>query len=103
MRFLEAIDLFSYIPVPQAYPVSTKKSKIGSTIFIVIILAYLIFDFYKFVTDNVPIINAYETDIINKGASPVPKVAFGMYFKQTIGNSTQYFMFNNSQYFTYKF
>lgn len=59
MKFLELIDVFSYIPVPQAYPVSTKKSKIGSVVFILALIGYLAYDFYKFIVDNVPIINAY--------------------------------------------
>jgi hypothetical protein len=62
IRFLEVIDLFSYIPVPQAYPVSTNKSKIGSIIFICGIIGYLIFDMYNFVTSNIPIVNAYKVN-----------------------------------------
>lgn len=104
LKFIQAIDVFSYIPVPQAYPVSTKKSKIGSIIFIFAILGYLIYDFYSFVTSNVSIINAYETDIINSGPSPVPRIAFGMYFKNQVNStSSTSYMFNNSAYFTYKF
>lgn len=103
IKFLEVIDVFSYIPVPQAYPISTKKSKIGSAIFICAIIGYLIYDFYKFVTDNVPNVNAYDTEIINKGFSPVPRLGFGMYFKQTTPTGSTYFMFNDSSYFTYKF
>lgn len=103
-KILELVDLFSYIPVPQAYPVSTNKSKIGSLIFIGVILGYLIFDLYMFITNNVSIINAYETDIINMGPSPVPRLAFGMYFKNQVNTSYSYsYMFNDSRYFTYRF
>ena len=66
--------------MPQAYPVSTNKPKIGSIIFLLFILGYLIYDFYKFITNNIPIANAIEADLINKGNFSVPEIAFGMYY-----------------------
>ena len=47
-------------------------------------LGYLIYDMYMFVTANLMTINAYEVDVINAGACPVPNFAFGMYFKNQI-------------------
>lgn len=59
LKFLKFIDLFSYIPVPQAYPVSTSKSRVGSIAVIIILVGYLIYDFYIFVTKSVPTLNVY--------------------------------------------
>lgn len=53
------IDLFSYIPVPQAYPVSTSKSRAGSVAVIILLVGYLIYDFYLFLTKSVPTLNVY--------------------------------------------
>jgi hypothetical protein len=50
------MDIFSFIPVPKDRPVSTKQSLIGTAIFIVIFLTYIIVDFYQFVTSNPPIV-----------------------------------------------
>lgn len=94
-KFLELIDVFSYIPVPTAYPVSTNKSKFGSILFICVLISYLIYDFYNFVTNNIPIINAYRTNIINSGPFPMPKISFGMYYKQNTINGTNHYMLNN--------
>jgi hypothetical protein len=66
------------VPVPQAYPVSTNKSKIGSVLFICIIIGYLIFDFVRFIKDNVPTLNAYSLSTINIGPTPMPSIAFGL-------------------------
>lgn len=60
------MDIFSYIPIPQAYPVSTNKSKTGSIIVLVLFIGYLVFDFYLFITKNRPTINAYQS-IIEEG------------------------------------
>lgn len=58
MSFLKAIDIFSYVPVPQAYPVSTSKSRTGSVIVILLLLAYIAYDLYLFIMKSVPTINA---------------------------------------------
>jgi hypothetical protein len=58
-RFLDKVDIFSYIPVPQSFPVSTRNSKIGSLIVIILFLVYLIYDFVQFITSNVPSVNTY--------------------------------------------
>ena len=71
-KLLATIDVFSYIPVPQAYPVSTNKSKIGSIFFIAVMLAYIIYDFYNFITHNIPTTNAMQANLINKGNFSVP-------------------------------
>ena len=69
LKFLKFIDLFSYIPVPQAYPVSTTKSRAGSIAVIMILVSYLVYDFYIFVTKKMPTLNAYESNFVNKGTS----------------------------------
>lgn len=57
------LDFFSYVPEPQAYPVSTQKSKIGSIIFIILVSGYLTYDFYKFMTSNSPVVNSFEDNV----------------------------------------
>jgi uncharacterized protein with PQ loop repeat len=64
-KYLTIIDIFQYVPVPQAFPVSTIKSKIGSIIFICLLIGYLIYDFYSFLTDNIPSMNAYSLSTLN--------------------------------------
>lgn len=59
LQFLKFIDIFSYIPVPQAYPVSTNKSRAGSIAVLLLLLGYLIYDFYLFIVKSVPTLNAY--------------------------------------------
>lgn len=83
LKILIAIDVFSYVPVPQAYPVSTKKSRIGSVLFICGILGYLIYDFYQFVTNSVPTINAYTLGTTNIKPLPQPQIAFGLEYHDT--------------------
>ena len=78
--FLSFIDVFSYVPVPQAYPVSSNKSKVGSFIFIAILLGFLIFDFFQFMTNNIPTVNVLEADNINTGNTTVPQFAFGLQY-----------------------
>jgi len=63
IRILKKIDIFSFIPVPKDDPVSTKQSLIGSTVFFIIFMAYVIFDFYQFVTENPPNAQNYYTNL----------------------------------------
>lgn len=59
IKFAETIDIFTYVPVPHTYPVSTKKSKAGSMILIGAFFAFIIFDFYNFITNNIPNVSNY--------------------------------------------
>jgi hypothetical protein len=59
-RFLDRFDIFSYIPVPQSFPVSTRKSKIGSVVVICLFIGYLIYDFVKFLSSNKFSVNTYS-------------------------------------------
>ena len=61
--FLTRIDLFCFIPVPKDNPVSTRRSMVGSLIFIFIALGYILQDFYFFVTDNPPVVQQYTTNL----------------------------------------
>lgn len=56
-KFLHAIDIFAFLPVPKTEEVSTKRSVIGSISLIVIFLGYLIFSLVQFFTNNPPRIN----------------------------------------------
>lgn len=64
-KFLTAIDVFSYVPVPHTFPVSSTKSKVASVVIIAILLGYIIFDFYQFIANNIPIINGYTQSTPN--------------------------------------
>ena len=55
IKIMKKIDFFSFIPVPKDEAVSTRRSMVGSTIFIIIFLAYIIFDFVNFLLYNPPI------------------------------------------------
>jgi len=58
-KVLLALDIFSFIPVPQTRPVSTKRSKIGSILLILIFLVYIIYDFVWLLINNPPKVNTY--------------------------------------------
>ena len=93
---LTKLDIFSYIPVPHTYPISTNKSKTGSLIFICIIVGYFVYDFVQFLTSNTPVINGYveSTPIDQKYAMPDLAFAFiyGVDLNQTL-TQTGYFDF----------
>ena len=76
---MKKIDIFSFIPVPKDHPVSTKRSIIGSSIFFVIFIGYVIFDFAKFLINNPGISQTYYTKLDDE-TYPLPK--FGMAFMQ---------------------
>ena len=67
-----ALDIFTFVPIPQSYPVSTKRSKIGSLILIALFLVYVIYDLVTFITNNPPRINSYNTGIVTNYSYPVP-------------------------------
>ena len=58
-RFLDRIDIFNYIPVPESFPVSTRNSKIGTVIMLLLFIAYTCYDFTMFVIKNSPTITSY--------------------------------------------
>lgn len=60
---LKKVDIFSFIPVPKDDPVSTKQSLIGTAVFFLIFMTYIIFDFYQFVTENPPNAQNYYTNL----------------------------------------
>lgn len=63
IRFMRAIDIFSFIPVPKDENVSTKQSVIGSVIFILLFLSYIIYDFVQFATNNPLVEQNYRTPL----------------------------------------
>lgn len=87
--------------MPQAYPVSTNKSKIGSIIFICILIGYLIFDFVEFIRNNVPTLNAYSLSTIGIGATPMPSIAFGLVYYDS--NQDTYEVVTNNSLVNYYF
>ncbi len=66
VRILRKVDIFSFIPVPKDDTVSTKASLIGTAVFFIIFLTYIIFDFVKFVNNNPPSIQSYRTPLDDK-------------------------------------
>lgn len=58
-RLLDRFDIFSYIPVPESFPVSTRNSKIGTIIMLLLFLAYTCYDFTMFFLKNPPKITNY--------------------------------------------
>jgi len=54
--------------------VSTRRSIIGSCIFIVLFLIYIAVDFYQFVTDNPPIIENAQS-MLDEQFYTMPRVA----------------------------
>lgn len=60
---LTKIDLFSFIPVPKDSPVSTRRSIVGSLLFLFIALSFVFVDFYFFVVDNPPVVQQYATGL----------------------------------------
>jgi hypothetical protein len=63
VRILRKVDIFSFIPVPKDDSVSTKASLIGTAVFFLIFLTYLIYSFIQFVTNNPPSIQSYHTPL----------------------------------------
>jgi len=62
-KIMIALDIFSFIPVPRTVPVSTKRSKIGSIIVILLFLVYVIYDFVELFLNNPPKVNTYEVPL----------------------------------------
>ena len=58
-RFLTKIDIFTYIPVPHTYPISSTKSKAASILFILAIVGFFIYDLVSFILFNAPVINSF--------------------------------------------
>jgi hypothetical protein len=72
---LKKVDIFSFIPVPKDDPVSTKQSLIGTGIFFTIFFAYIIVDFYKFVTNNPPNAENFYTKTDGSKTYEIPRFA----------------------------
>ena len=80
VKAMRKIDIFSFIPVPKDEPVSTKRSLCGSTLFFLIFVAYILYDFiFSFLLNNPPIIQNYYTPI-DQNDYPVPD--FGILFME---------------------
>lgn len=75
VRVLRKIDVFAFIPVPKDDSVSTKQSLIGTAIFFVLFLTYVIFDFVSFVQSNPPLIQSYRTNL-DESVYTLPRFAY---------------------------
>lgn len=76
-KFLEAIDIFAFLPVPKTEEVSTKRSVIGSLSLIVIFLSYFIYSLIMFLTNNTPRINQYSVPLDYNNIITAPDMAIG--------------------------
>ena len=74
VKILQKLDFFSFIPVPKDRPVSTKRSLIGSVIFIVLFIIYIAFDLVQFLRENPPIIENHAS-VLDDIAYTLPRVA----------------------------
>lgn len=94
---LDKLDIFSYVPEPHTYPISTLKSEVASIVFIIAIVCYLTYDFYRFITANSPLANSYDTSIPENVQYDAPQIAFGFMYGPSL-NST----LNDPSYFSYQ-
>lgn len=70
-------------------------------LFLAILLGYLIYDFYNYITNNIPIVYPLQADGVNKGNITVPAFAFGMYYSDPNSSSSTQYILNNASYFQY--
>lgn len=97
-RFLTKIDIFTYIPVPHTFPVSSSKSKAASILFIMGILGFFIYDLVSFILFNAPVINSF-TDSTPLGEEyDLPEIAFGFFYGEDLDQTL-----NDPTYFSYQF
>ena len=98
MNKFSKLDIFSFIPVPKANPVSTKRSLIGSLLVISVFLAYTSYSFSQFLTNNIPKTNQYLMSLDENYITSAPEVAFAFVNSDYFNES-----FYNTSYWTYTF
>lgn len=62
---LDRLDIFSYIPVPESFPVSTRNSKIGTVIMLLLFVAYTCYDITQYIISNAPSITSFPISLPN--------------------------------------
>lgn len=55
IKIMKKVDFFRFIPVPKDEAVSTRLSMCGSTVFLIIFISYMLYDFLGFILNNPPI------------------------------------------------
>jgi hypothetical protein len=85
LRFFAMLDVFSFLPVPQDAPVSTRQSIAGSMIFLAIMLGYVGYDLAQFLRFNKPINQAYISPLDDQ-AYRLPDFALA-YMTAPLGSS----------------
>ena len=60
---LKKVDIFAFLPVPIDDAVSTRRSLIGTAIFFLLFLGYVIFDFVFFLLHNPGISQSHYTKL----------------------------------------
>jgi len=53
-KWYNKLDLFKFLPVPKTRPLSSRRSIIGSILFLLIIFVYILSQFIFFLTSNTP-------------------------------------------------
>jgi len=63
LALFQNVDLFAFIPFPKDEPVSTKRSLIGTVLFLIIFGSYVIADFVNFLVNNPPQMQSYRVQL----------------------------------------
>ncbi|CAD8158584.1 unnamed protein product [Paramecium pentaurelia] len=85
---LHKIDIFSAIPTPKTYPVSTRRSLIGTFIFIFLFTTYIISSFVFFIIDNVPRLNEYSQLDDSDSLTVGPEIAMQFLYGKDVLNES---------------
>lgn len=97
VRLLQKLDFFSFIPVPKDQPVSTRRSLVGSVIFIILFLLYIVVDLVQFLRDNPPIIENHNS-VLDEQVYTLPRVAITFMEGESLNQSDLYLDYLNFKY-----
>ena len=62
-----------------------------------LLIGYFIYDFYNYITKNIPALNAYAVSTVNSASVSMLPIAFGVYFYNT--DTDTYTILDNSYLF----
>jgi hypothetical protein len=75
VKVIKKVDFFSFVPFPKAEQVSTSRSLCGSLLVVLIVLVYLGFKVWGFVTSNPPTLQAHEENAPDNNIYHLPRFA----------------------------
>lgn len=61
-KLLSYLDIFTYVPKPQAYEISTPQSKTITFVLIIIYLSYFCYQIYYYIVLQNPVLSNYILD-----------------------------------------